>query len=307
MILKNNKRINKMNKYYRDENSKKLFIIDVDDTLFLLRQKWLYKAINNEELVQKVPLLYLFKEIEKREKQNGGILGLIDYVNEYYLDVFLKIEDEELRKKFLSLYIDDPNFYDDIELTFSGEGIKNIMYSLKNNADYIFLSYVIDDPDSPCNISKKNKIIKFCKSCEINENNYNIFFINKEEKTKANFIYENFPYWGLLIEDNPIIINEIIEKTEEQYSEEKLFPHEKYIWVPIYGYNSDNNLFNKEKAKQNFIHIEYMKSKEQEELINHYGYFINFNYDDIEAILTRSYNRYIEKEKKKVENGDTTS
>jgi len=209
--------VNKLPQSMTNGNNKFNLLVDCDEVLVDIGQKWMRKVIAHPYLSK-----YVTPDIKSLYDK-----GLINLRVHPYIDNLLKITKEDF-PIWLSLYKDDPYFYDDLLPT-------PYMCSLVAMLPYIESITVLSKcPDSsnvetPVDISKKKFLLKYFKQMKLDDVKVAFHFIPFNE-SKADFVLKHNIKFNTFVDDNSDNIIDMVQK----------YPYMSYeILSPLLGYNSD--------------------------------------------------------------------
>lgn len=195
-----------------------IIVSDFDDVLTYIAPKWFKKIMENKEYFKK--FLNLPENFSPNQANN------ILYRNEFYLDRFLlkklpfdEKELEECFKKLNDIYIEDPNFYDDLLPSAIARSLSITLGQSMVKKLYIVTRSVESNFDS------KQALIQ--RMFASNMNKVEVVFIDKNEK-KSDFI-KTLSRVDLLIDDELKNIYDILENCENVRNAD--------IYIPSMGYN----------------------------------------------------------------------
>jgi len=222
-------------------------IADIDDVLFPTAEYWFYKIIKDKLFIKE-------DELKKSLLQFPKLIGLVNFRMDYYLNKLFNLDKEKDKdnfEKFMSFYVDDEDFYNNLNplMIFPDNIIKS---------DITFLSHSVNGKNTKIYKSKVNKMKKVYDLD--NNKNYNLI-ITENREDKKDLVYEKLYDWDILLEDNPDNIKEIIQSTEDKMKSLKgNITKKRELFVVWYGYNDLLN-FDKEflgTLERNNIEIKWL-------------------------------------------------
>ena len=194
-------------------------ILDCDEVLVDICQKWMKKTIEDDYLRNK----YLTNDMIDLYDQ-----GLINLRVHTYLTQLMRLTSNEDLIRWGSLYKDDPTFYDDLKPSPYFKSLSKIL-NVVDSIDVITKRPTEDDKDTPACISKKRFLLKAFKAMDLKTTTVNFHFL-PYNKSKADYIIENDIKFTCFVDDLTENIIDIVKK----------YPYTGYeILAPLTGYNSD--------------------------------------------------------------------
>ena len=191
---------------------KKLQIIDIDDTIVFTSAKWILEAMKHPGIFKRTKNLCIpFESVMNMKLYMADVY----YRTTYELTEFLGIRDIA-KDLFYKAYTENGQFYDSLDMTSFG----NSLISGAVGQKIIFLTHALD---GIVNLSKA-KWIK--KNFGMLDYEYVELPINK---SKGEYIQENYPDFDTFVDDNPSCLIDVIERFKDK---------PKYVAYPEYGYNA---------------------------------------------------------------------
>ena len=203
-------------------NNRYSIVIDCDEVLVNICDKWLTKASHIPELEQ-----YFTPEVMDTMNACGKLkLYSTIWRETYYMLEWLGITDPDHIKLFNDVYFLDAEFYDDLVPSpfFNSLGsILDVVASLD------ILTMCGDDTTLPCNVSKGRWLHKYFAELLTNRPDieFKVHFIT-EAMPKGQYLKEKKINFNVYVEDSVKNIVNVVETVEFDNFE---------ILVPLYGYN----------------------------------------------------------------------
>ena len=208
------------------EKSNYHFAIDCDEVLVHISKKWTDIVVNDPIISQ-----YIFDTSTLEEQKNfiSFKKSLVDNVllrERYYLNEYLRLDNPEIRKRYLDLYNLNGTFYDNLEPSKYYESLVKIIKGPSILTDISIITSVGETEDFPCVLSKKKFLYKLFKNFS-DVCNINFYFVTDGIK-KSDIINSNNIQYTTFIDDHMSNIEDVIINTNSKH---------KDFSIPLYGYN----------------------------------------------------------------------
>lgn len=197
-----------------------IIVSDWDGVIQFIDRAWVWGVAQRQ---------HIFEEYYDLTKLRFGQQNFIEELvgrKEYYLDKWLlkdptKPVPAEIQKEFMSIYLDDPNFYNNCNFL----GMANHLITMAHQEfckEIIFLTHV---PTAEGKDERKERIFEEYFASESNK--FRLVTI-PHDKPKWEWIKENQPDYTCFIDDRFDIIKDVVMNTDS---------NKKTYLMPFLGYN----------------------------------------------------------------------
>ena len=227
--------------------NKKTLIFDIDDTIFPLREKWA-SLIVEDDVLKQYPMIERLKTFKDK-----NAIGVVNFITDYKFETFFEIDKPEDIQRMLDIYINDASMYDDNDYIGFARAVRNYIRHYGHNANIVFLSHSLGGAVE----SSKIKYIERFMYHTLRGLPFDIK-LTKSPEEKVTFLQEN--EWYMFCDDRLETVECLFESIISRKSDDELrgiknVYKNKYICVPIYGYNFNKGRIDDLMVKSHLTNI----------------------------------------------------
>lgn len=193
-----------------------VYAVDFDEVIINISDKWFHKISQHPELKHYTETV----EIQNVMKY----LGSACFRNNYYIDKWLNITNEDHKALAMSLYFDDPNFYDDLAFTPFANALSTQLELIE---ELHIITHIGSCNTQACNRSKERAIMRL--RGEIGISDSKVFYHPLESTvSKGKYMHDNKINYNVFVDDK---IENLVEAAKHT-----AYPGYE-LMVPSLGYN----------------------------------------------------------------------